>query len=199
MPDSYGKRNRQAVKARKAAARDERRVARNQRQKEREITGTARVQNNRTMMLASVTTDIQSNGRKGLPILGLMPVLGRLFTSPTRDDRQVDIVIAVTPRVLRAPAVTPRDEENRFSGTLQSPTSGSIATLMQEAERDEQIAAARQIPKEVAVQLADAPPTYVPANTAAYPIHLPGAVSMSTSAADACQGAVFTVYLKVDP
>jgi hypothetical protein len=40
VPDSYGKRNRQAVKARKAAARDERRVARNQRQKEREITGT---------------------------------------------------------------------------------------------------------------------------------------------------------------
>ncbi len=130
---------------------------------EREITGTARVQNNRTMMLASVTTDIQSNGRKGLPLLGLIPVLGRLFTSPTRDDRQVDIVIAVTPRVLRAPAVTPRDEEMRQSGTLQSPTTGSIATLLSEAERDEQIAAARQIPKEVAVQLPDAPPTYVPA------------------------------------
>ena len=134
---------------------------------EREITGTARVQNNRTMMLASVTTDIQSNGRKGLPILGLVPVLGRLFTSPTRDDRQVDIVIAVTPRVLRAPAVTPRDEEMRQSGTLQSPTTGSIAMLLQEAERDEQIAAARQIPKEVAVQLPDAPPTYAPATKAA--------------------------------
>src|SRR5438874_7543677 len=134
---------------------------------EREITGTARVQNNRTMMLASVTTDIQSNGRKGLPILGLVPVLGRLFTSPTRDDRQVDIVIAVTPRVLRAPAVTPRDEEMRQSGTLQSPTTGSIAMLLQEAERDEQIAAARQIPKEVAVQLPDAPPTYIPATKAA--------------------------------
>jgi general secretion pathway protein D len=136
---------------------------------EREITGTARVQNNRTMMLASVTTDIQSNGRKGLPILGLVPVLGRMFTSPTRDDRQVDIVIAVTPRVLRAPAVTPRDEEMRQSGTLQSPTTGSIAMLLQEAERDEQIAAARQIPKEVAVQLADAPPTYVPTTKAADP------------------------------
>ena len=130
---------------------------------ERTISGTARVQNNRTMMLASVTTDSQSQGRKGLPILGLVPVLGRLFTSPTHDDRQVDIVIAVTPRVLRAPAVTPRDEENRYSGTLQSPTTGSIATLLQEAERDEQIAAARQIPKEVAVQLPDAPPTYIPA------------------------------------
>ena len=134
---------------------------------ERTISGTARVQNNRTMMLASVTTDSQSQGRKGFPVLGLIPVLGRLFTSPTHDDRQVDIVIAVTPRVLRAPAVTPRDEENRYSGTLQSPTSGSVATLMQEAERDEQIAAARQIPKEVAVQLPDAPPTYVPATKTA--------------------------------
>src|SRR5712691_7387202 len=130
---------------------------------ERTISGTARIQNNRTMMLASVTTDSQSQGRKGLPILGLMPVLGRLFSAPTHHDRQVDIVIAVTPRVLRAPAVTPRDEENRQSGTLQAPTTGSIATLLQEAERDEQIAAARQIPKEVAVQLPDAPPTYVPA------------------------------------
>src|SRR5262249_40374509 len=35
--------------------------------------------------------------------------------------------------------------------------------LLQEAEREEQIAAARQIPKEVAVQLPDAPPTYLPA------------------------------------
>ena len=134
---------------------------------ERTISGTARVQNNRTMMLASVTTDTQSQGRKGIPILGLLPVLGRLFTSPTHDDRQVDIVIAVTPRVLRAPAVTPRDEEMRQSGTLQSPTTGSIATLLFEAERDEQIAAARQIPKEVVVQLPDAPPAYVPASKVA--------------------------------
>ena len=79
----------------------------------------------------------------------------------------MDIVIAVTPRVLRAPAITPRDEEMRQSGTLQSPTTGSIAMLLQEAERDEQIAAARQIPKEVAVQLPDAPPTYVPATKTA--------------------------------
>ena len=129
---------------------------------ERTITGTARVQNNRTMMLASVTTDTQSNGRRGLPLLGLVPVLGRLFTAPTRENRQVDIVIAVTPRVLRAPAVTPRDEEMRPSGTLQSPTTGSLEAMLRETERDEQIAAARRLPKEVAVQLPDAPPTYVP-------------------------------------
>jgi general secretion pathway protein D len=124
---------------------------------ERTITGTARVQNNRTMMLASVSTDVQTNGRAGLPVLGGLPILGRLFTSPTRDNRQIDIVISVTPRVLRAPAVTPRDEEMRPSGTLQSPTTGSLAELIREADREDQIAAARSLPKNVNLQLPDAP------------------------------------------
>ena len=134
---------------------------------ERTITGTARVQNNRTMMLASVTQDIQSNGRQGLPFLGGLPILGRLFTSPTKDNRQVDIVIAVTPRVLRAPAVTPRDEEMRPSGTLTSPTTGSIATLMQETEREEADIAARSKQKDVPMQLAEAQVSYVPATNTA--------------------------------
>jgi general secretion pathway protein D len=124
---------------------------------ERTISGTARIQNNRTMMLASVAQDIESNGRKGLPILGLVPVLGRLFTAPTRDNRTVDIVIAVTPRVLRAPAVTPRDEEMRPSGTLQSPTTGSLEAMIREADHDDQIAAARRLPRSPVVQLPDAP------------------------------------------
>ena len=110
---------------------------------ERTITGTARVQNNRTMMLASVSQDVQTNGRTGLPLLGLIPVLGRFFTSPTKDNRTIDIVIAVTPRVLRAPAVTPRDLEMRPSGTLQSPTTGSLEAMLREADQEDQLAAAQ--------------------------------------------------------
>ena len=131
---------------------------------ERTLTGTARVQNNRTMLLASVSQDVQTNGRQGLPFLGGLPIIGRLFTSPTRDNRQVDIVITVTPRVLRAPDVTPRDEEMRPSGTLQSPTTGSLEAMLQETARDEQIAAARRIPKVVDVPLNDPSVTYEPAN-----------------------------------
>ena len=119
---------------------------------ERTITGTARVQNNRTMMLASVAQDVQSSGRAGLPLLGLIPVLGRLFTSPTRENRRIDIVIAVTPRVLRAPAVTPRDEEMRPSGTLQSPTTGSLEAMLREADHEDQMAAARQQQRNAAVR-----------------------------------------------
>lgn len=124
---------------------------------ERTITGTARVQNNRTMMLASVSQDVMTNGRQGLPVLGGLPILGRFFTSPTKDNRQIDIVISVTPRVLRAPAVTPRDEEMRPSGTLQSPTTGSLAEMIRDADREDQIAAARSLPKDVVLQVPDAP------------------------------------------
>ena len=124
---------------------------------ERQMTGTARIQNNRTMMLASVSTDVETRGRKGIAFLGGLPIIGRLFTAPTRDLRQVDIVISVTPRVLRAPAVTPRDEEMRPSGTLQSPTTGSLAEMMREADREDQIAAARAIPRNATIQLPDAP------------------------------------------
>jgi general secretion pathway protein D len=137
---------------------------------ERQMTGTARIQNNRTMMLASVSTDIEARGRKGIAFLGGLPLIGRLFTAPTRDLRQVDIVISVTPRVLRAPAVTPRDEEMRPSGTLQSPTTGSLAEMIREADREDQIAAARAIPRNVTIQLPDAPVEVAkPVNTASAP------------------------------
>jgi len=130
---------------------------------ERELTGTARVQNNRTMMLASVSQDIQSTGRQGLPLISGLPLVGRLFSSPTRDNRNVDIVIAVTPRVLRAPAITPRDLEMRQSGTLQAPTTGSLEAMLIETQRDEMIAAARRLPKNPVVEVKDPAPAYVPA------------------------------------
>jgi general secretion pathway protein D len=124
---------------------------------ERTMSGTARIQNNRTMMLASVSTDVEARGRKGIAFISGIPLIGRLFTSPTRDLRQVDIVISVTPRVLRAPAVTPRDEEMRPSGTLQSPTTGSLAEMIRDADREDQIAAARAVPRNATIQLPDAP------------------------------------------
>jgi general secretion pathway protein D len=122
---------------------------------ERTIKGTARVQNNKTLLLASVAQDVQSNGRAGLPLLGWIPILGRLFATPTRDNRQVDIVIAVTPRVIRAPAILPEDEVERPTGSLATPTSGSLEAMIIQEERDELLASARRLPTTAKVQLPD--------------------------------------------
>ncbi|MEJ7712352.1 MAG: hypothetical protein WKF84_21465 [Pyrinomonadaceae bacterium] len=40
--------------------------------------------------------------------MSLIPGIGRLFVSPTRNNVQSDIVLIVTPHVLRAPDITPR-------------------------------------------------------------------------------------------
>lgn len=122
---------------------------------ERTIKGTARIQNNKTLLLASVAQGKEGSGRSGLPLLGLIPILGRLFTAPTRNDSQVDIVIAVTPRVIRAPAILPDDEIERPTGSLMMPTNSSLEAMIIQDEQDEMLAAARRIPNKSEVQLPD--------------------------------------------
>ncbi len=131
---------------------------------ERTIKGTARVQNNKTLLLASVAQNTESNGRTGLPLLGLIPIIGRLFTAPKKDNRQTDIVIAVTPRVIRAPAILPEDLIEQPTGSVVTPTSGSLEALIIDEEIEEQLAAVRRIPNVATIQLPDQKeeaPTYI--------------------------------------
>jgi len=130
---------------------------------ERKIVGTARVQNNKTLLLASVAQDVESQSRSGLPLLGLIPILGRLFSVPSNDKRQVDIVMRVTPRFIRAPAILPDDLIERPTGSMALPTSGSLEAMIIQEERGEQLAMARRLPTNTAVQLPDQPsaPGYV--------------------------------------
>ena len=134
---------------------------------ERTIKGTARIQNNKTLLLASVAQGSESNGRQGLPLLGLIPILGRLFTAPIRDNQQIDVVIAVTPRVIRAPIILPEDEIERPTGSQVQPTTGSLESMVIQEEIDEQLALARQNPTNTEIQLPDQKtesPTYVKTN-----------------------------------
>ncbi len=152
---------------------------------ERTIKGTARIQNNKTLLLASVAQDIESRGREGLPFLGLIPIIGRLFTAPTRDNRQIDIVIAVTPRVIRAPAILPEDLIERNTGSLAVPTNGFLSDMIAEEDRQELLAAARRIPNNSVTQLPDQPvvnaPEYVKTTS---PVGQPETSSTTVNSAD---------------
>ncbi len=155
---------------------------------ERTIKGTARIQNNKTLLLASVAQGTEINSRAGLPLLGLIPIIGRLFSTPGKDNRQVDIVIAVTPRVIRAPAILPEDEVERPTGSLAVPTNNSLEAMIVQEDQDEMLAAARRIPTTPVVQLPDRAvdsPEYVKteAITTAQPaVKAPAPVNQSTIA-----------------
>src|SRR2546423_646618 len=77
------------------------------------------------------------------PFLSSIRVRQTARRAPTRTDTQVEIVVAVTPRVLIAAAVPPEDEKMRNSGTLQPPAPSSLEAMIQEADRADQLAAAR--------------------------------------------------------
>jgi general secretion pathway protein D len=113
---------------------------------QRKIEGVARIPNGKTMMIASIAQDRASDGRSGLPLIGLIPILGRLFTTPKKENSQSDIVITMTPRVLRAPEITPQDLEPRDTGTMQTPQSPSLEALLRDAEREEYFARMRALP-----------------------------------------------------
>ena len=134
---------------------------------ERTIKGTARVQNNKTLLLASVAQNSETKSRTGLPLVGLIPILGRLFTAPTRDNSQTDIVMAITPRVIRAPAILPEDEVERITGSVATPTSGSLEDLVAAEEREELLAAERNNANrpQTTAAAASEQPAYVPAAT----------------------------------
>jgi general secretion pathway protein D len=144
---------------------------------ERSITGTARVQNNKTLMLASVAQDVANRGKTGLPLLSFIPILGRLFATPTNDNHKVDIVIAVTPRVLRAPIILPEDEEMRPTGSVVSPTSGSLEAMIFQEEKDEYTASLRRPNNTASLKAGD--PAVQPSGQP----ELPGYVPSKTSAA----------------
>ena len=130
---------------------------------ERTIKGTARIQNNKTLLLASVAQGVETNGRTGLPLVGLIPIIGRLFTAPTKDNRQVDIVIAVTPRVIRAPAILPEDEIERETGSIAVPTTNTLEALVLDEEQQDMLAAAKRMTVEnETTAVVSNTPTYVP-------------------------------------
>ncbi len=165
---------------------------------QRSISGTARIPNNRTLMIASVMQDKQSDGRRGVPVLGLIPILGRLFATPTKSSNNSDIVVTVMPRVLRAPTVTPADLQERDSGSMQAPISQTIAALLDDAEREDQIAAARQLPNSVNVQLPTAAATtasaVAPATTEVeQPSFVPAPASLNAGASNTAANTATTV------
>jgi general secretion pathway protein D len=124
---------------------------------QRKIDGVARIPDGKTMLIASIAQNRQTDGRQGLPLVGLVPILGRLFTTPTKNNSQSDIVITMTPRVLRAPEILPEDELSHPTGSMQNPQSESLEAMIQQADREDQYARLRSLPTNQAVQLPPQP------------------------------------------
>jgi len=87
---------------------------------QRTMSSVARVKDGQTTMIAGVSQNIEAKNIKGMPLIGLIPILGRFFSTPETKDTQSDVVITVTPHILRRADITERDHLARLAGDQQN-------------------------------------------------------------------------------
>jgi len=83
---------------------------------QRTMSSVARVKDGQTTMVAGVSQNNESKTIKGIPLIGLIPILGRFFSTPETTNTQNDVVITVTPHILRRADITEKDHLARLSG-----------------------------------------------------------------------------------
>lgn len=77
-----------------------------------------RLKDGETQILGGLITDQDRNTASKIPGLGHLPVVGRIFGNNDGSDLRSEIVLAITPRIVRnLPAQTP-EARNIFSGTF---------------------------------------------------------------------------------
>jgi general secretion pathway protein D len=104
----------------------------------RSLTTISRIQDGVTAVVASVKQEIKGDSRTTIPVVGMIPLLGRLFTTPKQSNDQSDIVITVTPHIIRTPEIKPEDYLARLYGTHQSGIMPRIEDVILRAQAEEE-------------------------------------------------------------
>jgi general secretion pathway protein D len=75
----------------------------------RQITSTIRLKDGQTNMLAGLIRDEERTVLNGLPGLSDIPLIGRLFARNRKESTQTDIILTLTPHIVRTLEVTEAD------------------------------------------------------------------------------------------
>jgi len=99
----------------------------------RTITSVIRLKSGESSLLAGLIRRDKTKGVTKTPLLGDIPLLGRLFRNETATDKDIDLVLTLTPQIIRFPDIRAEDlapvwvgTESRisFSGTSPRVRSG---------------------------------------------------------------------------
>lgn len=78
---------------------------------------TLSLKDDETVVLAGLIQEEERKTRSTVPLLGDIPFLGQLFTSTTEDRVETEVVLTLTPRVVRTMATPPVATQAMWSGT----------------------------------------------------------------------------------
>jgi general secretion pathway protein D len=95
----------------------------------RSITTTIRLRDGETNLLAGLIRDNERSAMRGIPGLVDIPLIGRLFANNERESQQTDIVLMLTPRIVRVLDVTENDLRPFLVGRGTAAGSGPVMEL----------------------------------------------------------------------
>ncbi len=87
----------------------------------RQINTVIRLKNGETNLLAGLIAEQQSGGRAGFPGVIDTPILQRIFSSNASTVRKTDLVLTLTPQIIRIPDIRDADLVPLFIGTKNDP------------------------------------------------------------------------------
>jgi general secretion pathway protein D len=88
----------------------------------RTIETVIRLQDGETNFLAGLLRTDEAAGEQGIPGLSEIPVIGRLFTRNNRQTQRTDVILTMTPHIIRRSDITQADLEPIWVGTEQNLT-----------------------------------------------------------------------------
>lgn len=86
---------------------------------ERKISTTVAIHDGETVALGGLISDSRSKTRDGIPFLRQLPLIGDLFGSTNKQGTRTELIVLLTPRVIRSPiesAEVMNDLESEFRG-----------------------------------------------------------------------------------
>ncbi len=99
---------------------------------------TLRLKDGETQVLAGLISDSDRRSAQKVPGLGQMPMVGRLFSNHTGDTKKTEIILSITPRIIRPQAQQDLRNADAWSGSETAVRDGQLRLQPLAALRAEQ-------------------------------------------------------------
>ncbi|MEZ5826163.1 MAG: type II secretion system secretin GspD [Geminicoccaceae bacterium] len=86
---------------------------------QRKITSHINIQSGQTVVLGGLIQDSDTRSKDKIPLLGDVPVLGNLFSSTSNQNARTELIVFITPKIVRNPADA-RDVSNELRSKMRS-------------------------------------------------------------------------------
>lgn len=178
----------------------------------RKVTTRLRLRDGEANLLAGLLSETERKSMRGFPGLLHLPIISALFAANEREVDQTDIIMLLTPRIVRTQELTQQDLNPIFIGTANYPSFGGTPQLIAQPDLPEAAAPAGAAASPAGPAAAPAPIASAPAaaGPSSNPVPLPGTatpqalptgagqVTMSVPATDFRAGAgPYTVPLSI--